>query len=176
MLVMPVLDTYIDLDEMCDPARCPGGRDLLKLPEMKHALRNLLVRVRTGKQPRDNAGHPAAAAAAAAELAPAADDQDSPAPPQWVHGDLRLANVLGPKDGGITGRVDLYIIDPDWAGTHGVSLYQQSYIQSQLHETVRRPPGVSHKMPMYAEHDSHTLHADYSRCGEQLDIPSPQLD
>ena len=150
---MPSLEEHMDLDKML---RSPQTRHHLTQPPMQRALRRLLERVRKAGQllPRPEPSASAAAGAPAAQ-------------PQWVHGDLRLANILGPTDGGGEEPV-LFLIDYDWAGVAGESVYQTEDINSELGDDAKRPAGVRYQGIMCTEHDVQTLEADYFRCGVKL--------
>ena len=162
----------MDLDAML---RSPQARHHLCQPATKRALRSLLHRVRTAgqllPQPEPSAATAAGAPAAAAECLDAATAAGSdPAPaaqPQWVHGDLRLANILGPADGGGE-EPALFLIDYDWAGVANQSVYESEDISIELADGYRRPAGVTYKGIMCTQRDVETLETDYSRCEVKL--------
>ncbi|KAG8996878.1 hypothetical protein FRB94_007977 [Tulasnella sp. JGI-2019a] len=65
-----------------------------------------------------------------------------------VHGDLRDANILVRRDVQ-TGRVDVKIIDFDWAGVAGTA----SYPANINYVDIRRPDDARDDLPIKAEHD-----------------------
>eukprot|EP00727_Mastigamoeba_balamuthi_P012344 m51a1_g7732 hypothetical protein (627) ;mRNA; f:167059-169169 len=65
----------------------------------------------------------------------------------YVHGDLRIPNVLGSRNS--EGMVDAIVVDFDWAGRDGTALYPPF----MNHERVVWADGVSDSQPMKCEHD-----------------------